>query len=136
MVSVRGYKAVINDQYPHYLYTRSSDEATQNEVGSYTTAGAAITLCGRCREETNGKGTRVEVAEGVYRVYTALIQMPAGQPRIPEGTEVFVTSQELEDPELLLDPDSVQELSQSGLLRISGENLKHDQGRLHDRIWV
>ena len=104
---------VVNRQYPHYLYKRtSSGEAVQDANGSWHTSGGAWTLHSRCREETNGKGTQ-----------------------IPEGTEVAIADEPLE-PSVLLDQESMTEAKITGKVRISGECLKFDKGRLHSRLWV
>ncbi len=126
---------VINNQYPHYLYKRTSGEATQNANGSWVAGSGSYSLCGACREETNGKGTKVQAANGVYREYSALVQMPVDVDRIPEGTEIVVTTEEV-DTAQLLNESFVETAKASGLVRLNGECLKFDQGRLHCRLWV
>lgn len=127
--------AAINNQYPHFLYKRTSGEAVQNANGSWVTEDkAAFTLCGSCREETNGKGNKVQAANGVFREFSSLVQIPVGVERIPEGTEIVVTTTEVEPGELL--SDFVERAKAKGIVRISGECLKFDEGRLHSRLWV
>lgn len=133
MVSI---SSVINNQYPHFLYKRTSGEATQNANGSWVTEeSAAFELCGSCREETNGKGSKVQAANGLYREFSSLVQIPVGVSRIPEGTEIVVTTQEV-DVEDLLSEDFIEQAKAEGIVRISGECLKFDEGRLHNRLWV
>lgn len=128
--------AVINNQYPHFLYKRTSGEAVQNANGSWVTEGtAAYELCGACREETNGKGNKVQAANGVFREFSSLVQIPAGVQRIPEGTEIVVTTVEVA-AERLQGEDFVESAKAEGIVRISGECLKFDEGRLHNRLWV
>lgn len=127
--------AVINNQYPHHLYKRVSGEAVQNEQGSWVTTGAAFQYCGSCREETNGRGSKVQAANGVFREFSSLVQIPAGAERISEGTEIVVTTTEVE-PAQLLSSDFVETAKAEGLVRISGECMKYDEGRLHNRLWV
>ena len=132
-----GISDVITNQYPHFLYKRTSGEAVQNANGSWVTEGsAAFTLCGSCREETNGKGSKVQAANGVFREFSALVHTPVEVQRVTEGTEVFVLTREIELPEALLDADFVEQAKAEGLVRISGECLKFDEGRLHNRLWV
>ena len=127
--------AVINNQYPHFLYKRTSGEAVQNANGSWESSEAAIVLCGACREETNGKGNKVQAANGVFREFSSLVQIPAGVQRIPEGTEIVVTTVEVA-AERLQGEDFVESAKAEGIVRISGECLKFDEGRLHNRLWV
>lgn len=88
---------VINRQYPHYLYKRTSGgEAVQDANGSWHTSGGAWTLHSRCREETNGKGTQIQAASGKFVTFASLIQIPVGVERIPEGTEVAIADEPLE----------------------------------------
>lgn len=128
--------AVINNQYPHFLYKRNSGEAVQNANGSWVKQGTtAYELCGACREETNGKGSKVQAANGVFREYSSLVQIPVGVQRIPEGTEIVVTTVEVE-AERLQSENFVETAKAEGIVRISGECLKFDEGRIHNRLWV
>lgn len=131
---------VINRQYPHHLYKRiSAGEAVQDEHGSWSASEAAWVYCGTCREETNGKGATIATAGGKFTTFSALIQIPqATAERIPEGTEVLVSEEILDasEVETLDDRSKVQELINSGAVRIAGTCLKFDFGRLHSRLWV
>ena len=128
--------AVINNQYPHFLYKRNSGEAVQNANGSWVKQETtAYELCGACREETNGKGSKVQAANGVFREFSSLVQIPVGVQRIPEGTEIVVTTVEVE-AERLQSENFVETAKAEGIVRISGECLKFDEGRLHNRLWV
>ena len=131
---------IINNQYPHRLYYRTSEgEATQNDHGGWDGSPAGWELYGRCREETNGKGSTIATAGGEFTTYSALIQIPQGEgPRIPEGTEIIVADIELDDTTVagLDDRSKVQELLNTGTVRAAGKCLKFDLGRLHSRLWV
>ena len=128
--------AVITNQYPHYLYTRTSGgDAVQDENGSWVDAEPTAQFIGVCRDETGGRGSEANVAQAVFRDYTSLIQAPADTVHITEGTEVFVTDTKIE-AEQLLDGDFVESATLSGVIRISGTISKFDKGRLHCRIWV
>ena len=88
---------VVNRQYPHYLYKRtSSGEAVQDANGSWHTSGGAWTFHSRCREETNGKGTQIQAASGKFVTFASLIQIPVGVEIIPEGTEIAVADESLD----------------------------------------
>lgn len=138
MVGIGNIAGVITNQYPHYLYKRVSVEAAQNDKGSWEESedDTAIVYCGTCREETNGKGSKVQAADGVFREYSALVQLPVDVERVTEGTEVFVTSEQITSPTDLLNSDFVEQAKASGKVRIVGECLKFDNGRLHNRLWV
>lgn len=131
---------VINNQYPHRLYYRASEEeATQDDHGAWIETGAAWKLYGACREETNGKGTQIATAGGKFTTFSALILIPQGAgDRIPEGTQVIATDEELDAATVarLDDPATVQELTSKGTVRTAGTCLKFDLGRLHSRLWV
>lgn len=127
---------VINRQYPHYLYKRTtSGEAVQNANGSWETTEGEWEYHSRCREETNGRGTQIQTASGKFVTFSSLVQIPAGVERIPEGVEIAVTEEPVE-PSMLLDQAKAEEAKITGLIRISGECLKFDKGRLHCRLWV
>lgn len=126
---------IINHQYPHFLYVRQSDaEATQDANGSWQTTGAAWKLWASCREETNGKGTQIQAANGRFITFASLIQLPAGTNRIAEGVEVAAAGRELTTDELT--DDKLRTAQTEGIVRIIGECLKFDNGRLHCRLWV
>lgn len=135
MVGVGNISAVVTNQYPHFLYKRVSAEATQNDDGSWENDEGTYIFCGSCREETSGRGAKVQVANGVFREFSSLVQMPVEVQRITEGTEIIVTTVEVESDQLLSD-DFVEVALAEGLVRISGECLKFDEGRLHNRLWV
>lgn len=125
---------IINNQYPHYLYRRATEsEAVQDANGSWQTTGGAWIFHSRCREETNGKGSQIRTASGKFLTFASLLQLPRGTQYIPEGVEVIATDTELTPEQLSQDtaPDSAE-----GTVRISGECLKFDKGRLHARLWV
>lgn len=128
-------KEIINSQYPHFLYTRNSDgEAKQDANGSWTTTGAAWKLHASCREETNGKGTQIQAANGRFITFASLIQLPAGTERVDLGQEVAVADRMLTPSELT--DEALRSAEAEGVVRIIGECLKFDKGRLHCRLWV
>lgn len=126
---------IINHQYPHFLYVRQSDaEATQDANGSWQITGAAWKLWASCREETNGKGTQIQAANGRFITFASLIQLPAGTERVGLGQEVAVADRELTPSEQT--DEALRSAEAEGVVRIIGECLKFDKGRLHCRLWV
>lgn len=121
---------VVRRQYPHRLYKLEVGEAKQNENGSWEEGGEKWVFHSLCREETNGKGTQIQAADGRFITFASLIQLPKGTPSIPEGTLIAVADMPLEPSQLL------DEAKTLGVLRVSGDCLKFDNGRLHCRIWV
>ena len=75
-------------QYPQYLYAlQHNGESVQLPNGSWETPAAVWELKATCREETNGKGSTIQTADGKTRVFASLIQLPKGTAKIPEGTQ-------------------------------------------------
>lgn len=128
--------ATIIPQYPHTLYALIAPEATRDENGSWVTWPAEWQMIGACREETNGKGSTVTTADGNAFVFTALIQLPVGTPRVEEGTEVAVADTKLTEEEVASLADNLEELRREGKVRVAGTCAKFDKGRLHCRLWV
>ncbi len=122
-------------QYPQFLYAYEPGEATQNENGSFIQSTGSWVLKSACREETNGKGTKIQLTDSEEYVYASLIQIPAGSTRIPEGTKIAVTAFEV-TPEYLENETWVAQSKRTGLVRITGEVAKYDVGRLHNRCWI
>ena len=106
-------------QYPHYLFALTTEESTQGENGYWSDEEQKAVFLSMCREETDGRGSEVQIADGTYRKYSAIIQIPKGTLTIDEGTSVFVSNRE--------DGSDV---------RIKGVALKFDKGQLHSRLWV
>lgn len=121
---------VVSRQYPHYLYRYEVGEATQDENGSWQTASESWVFHCVCREETNGKGTQIQATNGQFITFASLVQLPKGTQRVPEGTLIAVAEMPLEPSQLL------EEAKAAGVIRVSGDCLKFDNGRLHCRIWV
>ena len=123
-------------QYPHFLYIYRASEAQQNENGSYMEgAEGGWELYSICREEPNGKGSTIQVADSQALVFAALVQLPAGLDKIPEGTKVAVTAFSVQ-PEMLNSPEWRKHSAATGLLRICGTVAKYDRGQLHNRCWL
>lgn len=123
-------------QYPQYLYVFQHDgESVQLPNGSWETPAAAWELKAVCREETNGKGSTIQTADGETRVFASLIQLPKGTAKIPEGTQVIVTREEVEVSQLA-NTDFVETAKATGLVVVTGTCEKFDLGRLHCRLWI
>jgi hypothetical protein len=107
-------------QYPHYLFSvTNGDESVQDENGNWTEMQEDVVFVSMCREETNGKGSQIQIAGGTFYVFASLIQLPKGSPMIGVGTTVFVSNDETGSD-----------------IRIKGQSLKFDNGQLHNRLWV
>lgn len=123
-------------QYPQYLYAlQHNGESVQLPNGSWETLAAAWELKAACREETNGKGSTIQTADGKTRVFASLIQLPKGTAKIPEGTQVIVTREEVEVSQLA-NTDFVEAAKATGLVVVTGTCEKFDPGRLHCRLWI
>ena len=123
-------------QYPQYLYALQHDgESVQLPNGSWETPAAVWELKAACREETNGKGSTIQTADGKTRVFASLIQLPKGTAKIPEGTQVIVTREEVEVSQLA-NADFVEAAKATGLVVVTGICEKFDIGRLHCRLWI
>lgn len=123
-------------QYPQYLYAlQHNGESVQLPNGSWETPAAVWELKAACREETNGKGSTIQTADGKTRVFASLIQLPKGTAKIPEGTQVIVTREEVEVSQLA-NADFVEAAKATGLVVVTGICEKFDIGRLHCRLWI
>ena len=114
---------VASYQYPQYLYCKSTGEATQGSNGSWVGDSPEWVLAGICREETTGKGTSIQTADGRFLVFSSLIFLPRGSAKVQEGSEIMVMKEKA---------DVVSE----GEAVLKGTCLKFDDGRLHCRMWV
>lgn len=106
-------------QYPHYLFVVKSGESVQDEKGNWINTENENVFVSMCREETNGRGSEIQVGGGQYHRFESLIQLPKGSPKVDVGATVFVANNK----------DGSEE-------RIKGEVLKFDSGQLHSRLWV
>ena len=123
-------------QYYQYLYALNNDgNAIQLPNGSWEEQGGSYELKAACREETNGKGSTINTADGKSLVFASLIQLPKGTGRIDEGTEVIVTWEEV-DITKLTDEEFIANAKSSGLIVARGTCQKFDLGRLHCRLWI
>lgn len=123
-------------QYPQYLYALQHDgESVQLPNGSWETPAAAWELKAVCREETNGKGSTIQTADGETRAFASLIQLPKGTAKIPEGTQVIVTREKV-DVSQLSNTEFVEAAKATGLVVVTGTCEKFDLGRLHCRLWI
>lgn len=108
------------EQYPHYLFAATSSESVQDEFGNWSDpATVENKLISKCREETNGRGSGIQVAGGTFHVFSSVVQLPKSCPKVVEGTTVFVANN-----------------ADGSGLRVKGEVLKFDQSQLHSRLWI
>lgn len=107
-------------QYPHFLFKLVPGTSTKGEDGDWTASPESWVLHSECREETNGKGSQINTADGKAIIFSSTIYVPAGVSGIPEGVEVLVN--EAND--------------RQGLTRVQGRVLKCDVRRLNGRLWV
>lgn len=122
-------------QYYQYLYVLENDEAVQLPNGSWDSAAGGWVLKAACREETNGKGSTIQTADGKTRVFASLIQLPKGTPKVPEGTQVVVTREEV-DVTQLSNTEFIASAKETGVVVVTGTCEKFDPGRLHCRLWI
>jgi len=110
-------------QYPHYLFVVGSGaESVQDENGNWVTPSDSPSEGPEgvpCREETDGRGSEIQVAGGTFHRFTSLVLLPKGAQKVEAGTTVFVAN----------DADGKD-------VRIQGVVLKYDVGQLHNRLWV
>lgn len=107
-------------QYPHSLFVRQAGDSVQDADGNWSTPASSWLLYSICREQTNGKGTVINGADGRAIVYGSVVHMPVDTPPIADGVEVMVSESD----------------SGVGVQRIEGRVLKFDRGQLHCRLWV
>lgn len=122
-------------QYYQYLYVLENDEAVQFPNGSWDSTAGGWTLKAACREETNGKGSTIQTANGKTRVFASLIQLPKGTHKVPEGTQVVVTREEV-DVTQLSNTEFIASAKDTGVVVVVGTCEKFDSGRLHCRLWI
>lgn len=77
----------------------------------------------------------INTADGRALAFSSLIQLPKGTPKIDEGKEIIIATEEL-DTEQLNDTDYIYAAKQTGTIVATGIILKCDVGRLHTRAWI
>jgi len=107
------------NQYPHFLFAIKSNTSRQDENGNWIATENKNILIGKCREETNGRGSEIQVGGGLFHRFESLIQLPKGSPKVEVGSTIFVSNNK-----------------NGSDFRIKGEVLKFDSGQLHSRLWV
>ena len=120
-------------QYPHTIYTFSTHPATQNELGDWVPGSSVLVDCGKCREETAGRGAVMSSVDYKDFVPAALIQAPLTCPHIAEGETVVVSNTPLDASTTM---EQVKELQRQGTVRIFGECKKFDRSTFHVRLWL
>jgi hypothetical protein len=107
-------------QYPHYLFAENADsDSVQDKNGNWSDAAETNIFISACREETDGRGSEIQVAGGTFHIFTSLIQLPKGAQKVEVGSTIFVAN----------NADGTD-------IRIKGVVLKYDVGQLHNRLWV
>lgn len=120
------------EQYLHYLYVERSTGAYRLANGDFHPGVIEWHLHSRCREETNGEGEEIQLADMTSRKFSSLVQLPKGTAYIPDGNRVLVSNIPLDD----LRTETIKEWTRNGTIRIVGDVLKFDIGQLHCRLWL
>lgn len=105
-------------QYPHFLFLVTPAQSEQNEDGDFVAGTPTNTLLSKCREETDGRGTEIQVG-GIAHKVTSLIQLPKDCPDVSLGAKVIVAN----------DADCSN-------VRITGVCLNFKRDQLHCRLWL
>lgn len=106
-------------QYPHFLFLETAPDSVQDENGDFQDVEAQRIFISMCREETDGKGSRTQVAGGDYTTAGALVQLPLTCPKIDNGAMVVIAN----------DKDCLD-------VRIGGLVKNFSIGQLHSRLWL
>lgn len=120
-------------QYPHFLYTFTTQPAVQNELGDWVPGTSEMTPCGPCREETAGRDTVCSAVDFKDFVPAALVQCPLSCQHITEGTTVVVSNTPLDASTTMEQAKALQSL---GSVRIFGICKKFDRSTFHVRLWL
>lgn len=107
-------------QYPHYLFVHQVSESYKDDDGNWTEPGESFVLHSMCREEPNGKGNTVNVADGNVVVFASNVFLPKGVESIAVGTNVIIC-----------DSNDVTDRS-----RIKGSVLRFNVGQLNAKLWL
>ena len=105
-------------QYPHFIFLVTPAQSEQNEDGDFVAGTPTNTLLSKCREETDGRGTEIQVG-GIAHKVTSLIQLPKDCPDVSLGAKVIVAD----------DADCSN-------VRITGVCLNFKRDQLHCRLWL
>ena len=63
-------------QYPHYLFLVVPSESFRNADGDFVEGENHIEFISKCRYETNGAGTQLQVGGGNYIISGAMVYAP------------------------------------------------------------
>ena len=90
----------------------------RNEDGDFVAGTPTNTLLSKCREETDGRGTEIQVG-GIAHKVTSLIQLPKSCPDVALGANVVVAND-----------------AECSDVRITGCCLNFKRDQLHARLWL
>lgn len=105
-------------QYPHFLFLVTPGETVRNEDGDFVAGTPTNTLLSKCREETDGRGTEIQVG-GIAHKVTSLIQLPKSCPDVALGANIVVAND-----------------AECSDVRITGCCLNFKRDQLHARLWL
>lgn len=106
-------------QYPHFLFVKEVQESVKDANGDWIQGGDEWVFHSVCREETNGKGSMIQLTDGRMITFASLIQCPKGTKAVKEGAMVMVCNNK-----------------DRSAVRISSKCMKSSVDQLHTRIWV
>lgn len=123
------------NRLPYKLYIKQTESAEQNFEGDFSSAETVWKLHSDCRDEVNGSGKTVSLANGEAYVFAGIIYLNHCAGIIPEGSEVLVSRLEL-NPSILNDESEIKRLRQNGTVRLNGIVKGFEKSRLNVRLWL
>lgn len=109
-------------RYPHKLYIAKSCSGTKDSSGNWVASDAIWTYVGDCREEANGSGRKVSLADGSLFTYSSVIFIAPVSSTVADdilaATKVLVR-----------ESDDVTTRCEAAIIRFSND-------RKGGRIWV
>lgn len=109
------------EQYPHYLFLVVPSESFRNADGDFVEGESHIEFISKCRYETNGAGTQLQVGGGNYIISGATVYAPitGNSAMIAKGSTIIVADDESRT-----------------MVRCEKEILESDISSFHLRIWL
>lgn len=105
-------------QFPYTLWLYQLAESTYNPSDGSWSDGSEewVSLC-KCRDEANGRGSKIVTEDSEVYVYGAVVYLPKTCPKVPTGGLIRVIDQE-------------------GNVRLEGNNRLFKKEQLHARLWL
>ena len=120
-------------QYPQYMYAKQMAAATRDANGVFVPGGSSWRYVGKCRFESNGKGTEMKTDDSKTVMFSGVVYSQTTE-NVTNNTQIMVTRSQYQADDITA--TMAANWAKNPDIVIVGMNLKTDKTQLHTKYYI